>query len=244
MIVGAGVSEGIGISRAKVIRKSRKLPDNGGLNGIIYELDRFDYCRERAVSRLNDIAKKLPSNCRAAALPLIERYTGIIGSSGLVEDIKSEIIGHGFSAEYAIVHIMERYKRSVESLDDQYLSGKSQDIEEISSRLLENLIDSDDVDSGNISEECIAVSYELTMTDILSMDFCLVKGIVTVNGGPGSGGAVIARLLNIPAVFGAGDEGLHIKDGDMLVVDANCGTVIINPDEHKLKSYMPSLALQ
>lgn len=244
MIVAAGVSNGVGISKAKVLKKNKKRPAHKSLNGIDYELERVDYCTAKAGEELKNIEGMLPSACKGMVSPLIKKYIDIINSNQLISDIKREIKDNGVTAEYAITHIMEVYKKSIENLDDEYLFSKSQDIEDISSRLLDKLTDKKLAEHGGIYEECIVVSDDLTMTDILNMDFRFIKGIVTIHGGPASGSAAIARLLNIPAVVGAGEEGSHIKNGDILIVDANCGRVIINPDEHKLRTYGRPYLLQ
>lgn len=65
----------------------------------------------------------------------------------------------------------------------------------------------------------------------------IVLGIATNLGGKTSHTAIIARALEIPAVLGLGDITSKVKEGDLLIIDGENGTVVVNPDEETLKSY-------
>jgi phosphotransferase system enzyme I (PtsI) len=64
-----------------------------------------------------------------------------------------------------------------------------------------------------------------------------VCGFVTDIGGKTSHTAIMAKSLEIPAVVGLEDATLKIKAEDILIVDGNTGTVIVNPDEETLTNY-------
>lgn len=53
------------------------------------------------------------------------------------------------------------------------------------------------------------------------------SGIVTDHGGVTSHAAIISRELKIPCIVGTEVGTMHIKDGDLIHVDANNGAVTI-----------------
>jgi len=59
--------------------------------------------------------------------------------------------------------------------------------------------------------------------------FFLTRGLVIERGGMLSHGAIIAREYGIPAVVGVPDATRLIRDGDLLRVDGDHGTVHLLP---------------
>jgi pyruvate,water dikinase len=53
----------------------------------------------------------------------------------------------------------------------------------------------------------------------------LAAAVVTDIGGPLSHGSIVAREYGIPAVMGTGVATKRIRNGQMITVDGNAGTV-------------------
>lgn len=60
--------------------------------------------------------------------------------------------------------------------------------------------------------------------------FGRLRGLVMERGGQLSHGAIVAREYGLPAVVALGTAIAHIRDGDLLLVDGDAGTVTIRPD--------------
>lgn len=237
MILAAGVSTGVGISKAKLIGSKEGSVQFSCRNCIEDELERLDYCIKSTSNELRNLSEGLSNSTGGSAAVTLGRYIGVINNDNLIEDIKSMIRERGVSAEYAIASLMDSSKRVVEGLDDEYLNEKAEDIDEIKYRLLNKLSGFLSRMPSDISEECIVVADDFTPGDVLRMNPLFVKGIVTITGGPSSSSSIMARYMNIPAVMGVGYEGYFIKEGDLLIVDGSRGKVIINPDCRELQSY-------
>ncbi|KPU46058.1 phosphoenolpyruvate-protein phosphotransferase [Oxobacter pfennigii] len=237
MLIASGVSLGVGVSKAKVFIKNQMKFNIYNTVNVSLELDKVDYCIKETSAELNSIYLALGEAKSDSVHKVLTKYISAINSPHLVNDIKERIAAEGISAECAITSMMEDINKIVKGLDDEYLSERSEDIEEIKCRLLNKITGYNFIDFSEITEECIVVSEDLTPGDVLNMNPTFVKGIVTINGGPTSSTSVMARRMNIPAVTGTGREGRSIKNGDILIVDGNRGRVIINPDERELTSY-------
>jgi phosphotransferase system enzyme I (PtsI) len=222
-----------------ILRRKEEKLSYGNPGSINDEIAKVDYCISKATEELKEMHLSAADDAEDPAAQIINRYINTINSSQLVEDIKEKVRRDRVTAEFAITCIMEEFRRMVANLDDEYLYDRSEDIEEIKRRLLDKLVRRDRLDCSSIGEECILVAEDLTSGDVLNMNKKYVKGIVTIFGGPSSSSAVMARHMNIPAVTGAGHEGFHIKNGDLLIVDGNEGKVIVNPDDYELNLYLP-----
>ena len=60
--------------------------------------------------------------------------------------------------------------------------------------------------------------------------FARAAAIVTDVGGPLSHGSIVAREYGIPAVLGTGDATRRIRNGQIITVDGDAGTVIFGKD--------------
>lgn len=57
--------------------------------------------------------------------------------------------------------------------------------------------------------------------------FALAAGVIVDTGGTLSHAAIVAREYNIPAVLAAGDATEKLKDGDIVLVNATEGSVVL-----------------
>src|SRR5260221_5809946 len=69
------------------------------------------------------------------------------------------------------------------------------------------------------------------------MDVKHILGFATKAGGKTSHTAILARAKGIPAVLGCGDQLSIVTDNDVIIVDGNNGSIIINPADDILDAY-------
>ena len=78
------------------------------------------------------------------------------------------------------------------------------------------------------------IADELTPADAARLDPALVLGIATARGSSTSHAAILARALGLPAVVGLGDGVLGIEDGTTLLLDADAGSLTVEPPAPQL----------
>jgi phosphocarrier protein FPr len=96
------------------------------------------------------------------------------------------------------------------------------------------------ITSSGSTQSGVLVAEELTPAETADLDPERVLGIVTGYGSATSHSAILARSLGIPAVVGAGRWILDIPEGVTVVVDGADGTIIADPSEDVLASYLAS----
>ena len=90
---------------------------------------------------------------------------------------------------------------------------------------------------SDIHEDVILFADDLTPSETAVLNKQHVLAFVTNHGGKTSHTAIMARSMDIPAIVGMDDITSYIKNGDMVIVDAIHGEVIINPSDDEIEEY-------
>jgi phosphohistidine swiveling domain-containing protein len=99
-------------------------------------------------------------------------------------------------------------------------------------RVIHSLAEAGKLQPGDV---LIAVSTEPPWTPL----FATASAIVTDSGGVLSHSAVVAREYRIPAVVGTGNATTTFKDGQLIEVDGNAGTVRVVPENEESDAIDP-----
>ena len=83
----------------------------------------------------------------------------------------------------------------------------------------------------------VLVARDLSPADTLNLDTGNLKALVLREGSPNGHTAILAQLLGIPAVIGAGEALDAAEEGMTCLVDGASGTVILEPDEAALGEF-------
>src|SRR5690606_30197310 len=89
----------------------------------------------------------------------------------------------------------------------------------------------------NLREKVVVVAHDLLPSDTATLDRSHVMGIVTEVGGATSHTAIIARSYKIPAVLGVPEATEIMQNGDMIVLDALKGQVLLEPERATISEY-------
>ena len=125
-------------------------------------------------------------------------------------------------------------------MEDEYLKERVTDIQDVSRRLLQNLIGMNKSNLGELAAHSIIVSEDITPSDTADMDRSKLLGFITDAGGQTSHSVIMARSMRIPAVVGLHNATKTIQSGDQILVDGYDGIVVINPSEERDCSSMAS----
>ena len=116
------------------------------------------------------------------------------------------------------------------SMDDDYMKARAADVKDISERLVRNLYGGDGGDM-EFDQPVIIVADDLSPSETVQMDKDKILAFVTVHGSTNSHTAILARMMNIPALIGVDMDLDKLKTGMEAVVDGFASEVIFNPDE-------------
>lgn len=179
------------------------------------------------------VAKKLGPQYGA----IFGAHAAMLADRALADEIETLIRTDGFSAEYAVSQVMRRSAKTIASIESGHLASRVADIYDLEKRILRHLLGQQREHLSHLSEPVIVLAHDLTPSQTASLDPHFVHGFATEAGGRASHTAIVAGVLEIPAVVGLGKFLTEVSGGDLIVVDGNRGLIIINPDEQTLEKY-------
>lgn len=134
------------------------------------------------------------------------------------------------NAEYAVASAGDDFSQMFASMDDDYMKARAADVKDISERLIRNLYGRDD-GAMNYQEPVIVVADDLSPSETVQMDKDKILAFVTVHGSTNSHTAILARMMNIPAIVSVPLALDTLKSGMEAVVDGFTGEVCFEPDD-------------
>ena len=103
--------------------------------------------------------------------------------------VQSELV----SAAYAVSSVLREIAQHFSKSEDDYISERAADIQDIERRLLKQLLGKKREAIDHLTEEVVVVARELSPTETAGFDRKFVKGIASDAGGRTSHAAIVAR---------------------------------------------------
>jgi phosphotransferase system enzyme I (PtsI) len=161
----------------------------------------------------------------------------LIEDPNMLREVERLIREQDHTAEYAVSRVIRRHAKTLESLDRNNLMLRTADLFDIEKLILRNLLGQRGELVSHLTEPVIIVARDLTPSETASLDRSKVFAFATEAGGRASHTAIMAGVLEIPAVVGIGRFLNDLSGGDEIIVDGNRGVVILNPDEETRQRY-------
>jgi phosphotransferase system enzyme I (PtsI) len=234
--VSAGICRGkiLVLHRARHIIAKRELPDQE----IMAEVNRFEKSLVRTRQQISEVQRKVVENMGAKEGDIFEAHLLMLEDRMLVDEVIRLIREQKINAEHAFHGVAERYAAALAGVNDEYLRERADDMRDLTSRVLDNLLEvQDEFDLRRIAEPCILVSHDLSPSTTAQLDKKFVLGLATDIGGRSSHTAIMARSLDIPAVVGLKTASEEFDTGDYALLDGYNGTIIVNPTDQTLFEY-------
>lgn len=234
---GSGVSQGISIGRAYVLRHEQlEIPEYVIPKQYIDdELKRFNAAIAAARQQLEHVRDHVPAGAPPETASLIDAHLLILGDAMISKAPIDIIDEQQRNAEWALKTQSEDLGRIFETMHDPYLRAKKIDVDQVVDRVLRNLLTTKEQDDEAMSNGQILVARDLTPADTVMLKQKRIRAFVTDLGGPISHTAILARSLGIPAIVSAHNATRFLRTGDKLVVDGRCGLLIVG-DHKKIAS--------
>lgn len=227
---GKSVYKGIAMGPVVVLKKNDYQVKRTRIEDPEAEIKRVDEALEKSKEQLQKLYDKAVQEVGEASAAIFEVHQMMLEDDDYLEAIQNTIRTEQINAEYAVAATGDNFAEMFASMDDDYMKARSADIKDISERLVRNLSGQDDADLSSI-EPSIIVADDLSPSETVQMDKDKILAFVTVHGSTNSHTAILARMMNIPALIGVDMNLEEIHTGMEAVVDGFQGVVIFEPDE-------------
>jgi phosphotransferase system enzyme I (PtsI) len=235
---------GVGVSEGAVV--GRVLRVHGGARENVYratleaedvqrEIRRFHAAVRLARRQLLVIKRRAEQLLGAEHAYIFDAQLLMLEDRKLIDDVEGYIRQERANAEWAVKVVADRLLAVYAEIKDDYLRGRSSDIEDVLRRLLVAL--GGEPSPRRLSEDAVLVAEELLPSAVADLDFSHVRAVVSDAGGWTSHTAIIARGLGIPAVVGLRDLYRHARTGDEIAVDAAGGEVVLRPSAETARRF-------
>lgn len=236
MLKGIAASAGISIARVYKL-EAPKVEIVKKEGNPAAEVEKFNAALEKTKKDIEGVKERAAKRLSEEELAVFDAHLMMAGDPEFASQIVNMIETDKVNAEYAADAVATQMVTMFESMDNDYFRERAADIKDVTFRLKCNLLGLTIPDLTAIDEDSIIVAYDLTPSDTAQLNE-YVKGFATAIGGKTSHSAIMANSLEIPAVVGCGEEILNAAaQGDLMILDAVDGNVIINPDEAAVKEY-------
>ncbi len=237
---GIVASPGIVIGRAylldrrKVVVAGRRIEDVS----VKDEVARFRKAIELSKIQLEDLKKRISKGLGKSHLYILETHIMLLEDRMLIDGTVKRIKESFLNAEGALKETIAAIGLKFDTIEDEYLRERKQDVEQGGERVLRNLVGHKQESLADIREEAIIIAHDLAPTDTLMMRKDKILGFATDAGSRTSHTAILARSLGIPAAVGLENITVSVKTGDVVILDGIHGVVIIDPDEETFLDYL------
>lgn len=227
---GKAVYKGIALGKISVLRKTENVVKRVKIEDADAELQRVETARAQAIEQLGKLYDKAVKEVGEASAAIFEVHQMMLEDLDFNEAIENTIRTQEVNAEYAVASTGDSFSEMFASMDDDYMKARAVDIKDISERLVQNLAGNGD-NGLDFTEPMIVVADDLTPSETVQMDKEKILAFVTVHGSTNSHTAILARMMNIPALIGVEMNLEDMQTGTEAVVDGFTGEFILCPEE-------------
>lgn len=233
-------SPGIAIGPAcRIDARQLVLPDTEAGD----ESARWRRLREAIAATRRDVARTRVQVAREAGeadAAIFDAHLMLLDDPELLAHAQ-QLIKHGIGPARAWHDAVDRVESELAALPNSYLRGRAADVRAVGDQVLRYILG---VEGGGRALEGILVAPDLTPADAADLDAGLVRGVVLAFGSPTSHAAILARARGIPLLVAAGAAAQRIANGQLVIVDADAGRLIVDPSEVERAEYETRIAVR
>lgn len=227
---GKSVYKGIVMGPVRVLSGSDLQVKRTRVEDSEQEIKRIEAAIDSAQEQLRVLYEKAVKEVGEASAAIFEVHEMMLEDDDYLDAIHNMVVTEKVNAEYAVAVTGDNFSQMFANMDDDYMKARAADIKDISNRVVRNLAGCADTDL-DASIPSVIVADDLSPSETVQMDKDKILAFVTVHGSTNSHTAILARMMNIPALIGVPLNLDNMQTGMTAIVDGFSGEVIFDPDE-------------
>lgn len=237
MLRGKGISSGIGIGKALVLKKEEIKIEKSKIENVSKELEKLEVSLNSVIEETEKSIEMLRESSNNEQLQILEAYLMILKDETLIQKAKDLIEKEKLNSVYAVEQGLGEIITNFKNIEDEYISERANDIEDIKNRIISKLLKIKERNFSEIKPNTIIITQELTTSDTAKIDMKNISGVISEIGGTNSHVSIIARNKQIPMIIRVENVQAKIKDGDTIIVNGDTGEIYINPSTEEMEKY-------
>ncbi|MCD8026707.1 MAG: phosphoenolpyruvate--protein phosphotransferase, partial [Clostridiales bacterium] len=236
MLNGTAASEGIGIGRVMVIEEHSLEYTPKTITDTDSESKRFKNAVEIFCDNTTAQAEALRQSAGEKEAQILEGHIQMIKDPYMMGEIE-KLIADGQCAEAALEHMCDMFITMFSATDDELTRQRAADVKDIKTGVLSMLLGVKEVKISVAPKDTVIVAKELTPSMTAGINKNNIVGIITETGGKTSHSAILARVLEIPAVLSVEGAVSKLSAGEQVIVDGINRDVIASTKQSQLEEY-------
>jgi phosphotransferase system enzyme I (PtsP) len=197
------------------------------------DAERFQASLEVAERALRGLLERAMERGLGGRAEFIQSFLLMVGDQRL-RHRSVELLGEGESLASALGKVAREATRAASKQGDAFLVERARDLEQLCDALL--MLASPD-SRATIPSKAVLLADELGIYDLLITARSQPAGIVLTEREPRERTRVLLELLGVPAVSGVEGAFRWASPGDIALVDADHGLVVINPSRADIAAF-------
>lgn len=231
---GVSVFGGIAFGKMQFLQEEKSIVKRHSIDNAQSEIFRFHSALAKATEQLQQLYQKALSEVGESNAMIFEIHQMMLADDDFVQSIENIIQTQQINAEYAVATTGDNFANMFSSMDDEYMRERATDVRDISERLI-SVLNGDAPQKIESTDGIILAAEDLTPSQTVQLEKDKIRAIITQKGTISSHTAILARMMNIPAIVTLGEqlnESFHNKE---IIVDGFNGVIYIEPDEETQK---------
>lgn len=224
---GVSVSSGLVLGQVSLISKSNR--DRTSINRNPQNPEKEMQLLEDAIHTAQSELESMANRADASEQAIFWFQSMLLEDESFLNEVHSYIQA-GTGAAEAMNRVGQRYADKLLAMtDNTYLRLRNVDILDATQRVINILCDRPRM-RLTLDHPVILAADQLMPSDLFSIPAGMILGIITSEGSALSHAAIIARARKIPSLVQVGRDFLDDCDGRIVVLDADEGVCILDPD--------------
>ena len=198
------------------------------------EFQRYEKAVEEADRQLEQLYERSCQTVGQANAEIFQVQKLLLMDEKYRTSVQQMIFHLQMNVEYAVFLTGSNMAQMLKSVEDEYIRERSQDIEDITERLLQNLSGEEGMPEFP-EEPFILAAEDLLPSATVRLDKKKVLGFALAKGGLNSHTALLAKNMGIPALMNLGEALSSAYNREEAVLDGEAGRLYIKPEKELLQ---------
>ncbi|MGO9246309.1 MAG: phosphoenolpyruvate--protein phosphotransferase [Verrucomicrobiia bacterium] len=237
---GIGVSPGVARGKIYVYSVAEEVVPEYDVAAadVAKEVARFEAALIKTREQLHELQSRIASGIGSSSpSTILDVHLSITEDPALIDSVINRLQQERKNVEFVFNDVARKYVATLSELQDELFRERAADVQDVTRRIMRNLLGHDHRALTNLPPGTIVVAHELSPSDTTSLDRQHVSGFATDVGSHTSHSAIVARSMNLPAVVGLRNLSKFVHDGQPAILDGYSGTLIVEPSEQTLFIY-------
>ncbi|MDL2316867.1 phosphoenolpyruvate--protein phosphotransferase [Desulfovibrio sp. OttesenSCG-928-A18] len=239
VLQGIAVSTGIAVGKCFFLNRGP-----GSVRHVTVAADKVESEAIRLVEAVEAVAASfagarelLDDSAGGIQVEVLDSHLLICRDPKLSGEALKRVREQRMSAEWALEETVSSIAETFSRIVSPYIRERMEDVRLVADRIIRHLSgDASAQSTGN--ERGILLAHDLSPGDAIGLNPERIFSFATEQGGKTSHTGILARSLRIPALVGVTGLCDSLRGGELLIVDALKGRLLVEPDEAELAEYL------